>query len=347
MTMLTIEEIARLANISRSTVSRVLNNHPNVRPAVRERVLRVINEQGYAPSAAAQSLASRRTRVIGLLIPSTVSEIFSDPFFGAAIQGITEAATQSGYFVMLSMVTVDMEKGFYERILRSRHFDGVLMLSSHIDDPILPLLRRDKVPLVLIGNHPYFQDLTWVDAEQREGAHQAVTHFISLGHRRIASITGPLYMVAGLERRDGYKQGLLEAGLPILPELIEEGNWTQQSGYNAMQKLLRLPHPPTAVFVASDTMALGAIRAVHEAGRTIPDDVATISFDDLPVATYSNPPLSTIRQPITEMGALAVKLLIDQIDHAEPRGQHIRLPTELVIRASCGTQRTNLEQNTC
>ena len=128
MANLTIEEIAQLANISRSTVSRVLNNHPNVRPTVRERVLRVMNEQGYAPRAAAQSLANSRTNAIGLLIPSTVSEIFSDPFFGVAIQSIAEASMQAGYFVTLSMVTAEMERGFYERILRGRHFDGLLML---------------------------------------------------------------------------------------------------------------------------------------------------------------------------------------------------------------------------
>lgn len=338
MAMITIEEIAQLANVSRATISRVLNNHPNVRTVVRERVLRVINEQGYVPSAAAKSLASRRTHVIGLLIPSTVSEIFADPFFGAAIQAITEASMQAGYFVMLSMVTVDMEHGFYERILRSRHFDGMLMLSSHIDDPILPLLRRDKLPLVSIGSHPYYPDLSWVDAQQREGAHWAVTHLINLGHRRVATITGPLYMVAGLERRDGYKQGLLESDLPILPELMVEGTWTQESGYRAMQQLLALSHPPTAVFVASDTMAVGAIRAINEVGRKVPADVALVSFDDLPLASYANPPLSSVRQPIGEMGAAAVKMLIDQIERAEPRGQHVRFPVELIVRDSCGSQ---------
>lgn len=336
MKSMTIEQIAQLANISRSTVSRVLNNHPHVRPAVRERVLSVINEYGYAPSAAAQSLASRRTHVIGLVIPTTVTEIFSDPFFGTAIHGITEASAQAGYFVMLSMVTMDNEPGFYERILRSRHFDGVLMLASHVDDPILPRLRSDQLPLVSFGSHPYFQDLTWVDTEQREGACRAVIHLVGLGHRRVATITGPLNMVAGLERRDGYKQGLLETGLPIHPEFIIEGTWTQQSGYTAMQRLLSLRQQPTAVFVASDTMAIGAIRAINEAGFKVPSDIAIVAFDDLPIASYANPPLSTIRQPISEMSAAAVRLLINQIDFREERGQHIRFPTELIVRDSCG-----------
>jgi LacI family transcriptional regulator len=143
-------------------------------------------------------------------------------------------------------------------------------------------------------------------------------------------------MVAGLERRDGYKQGLLEAGLPIRPDLIVEGTWTQQSGYAAMQRLLSLHQPPTAVFVASDTMAIGALRAIHEAGLAVPADVAVVSFDDLPIASYANPPLSTIRQPISEMGTVAIKLLINQIEDGAERGQHIRFPTELVVRGSCG-----------
>lgn len=336
MKSVTIEEIAQLANISRSTVSRVLNKHPHVRPEVRERVLRVINEHGYVPSAAAQSLASRRTHVIGLVIPSTVTEIFSDPFFGTAIHGITEASTQAGYFVMLSMVSVKNEPRFYERILRSRHFDGVLMLASHIDDPILPQLRSDKFPLVSFGSHPYYKDLTWVDTQQREGACRAVTHLIGLGHRRIATITGDLNMVAGLERRDGYKQGLLEAGLPIVPHLIVEGTWTQQSGYTAMQHVLNLHQRPTAVFVASDTMAVGALHAISEAGFMVPSDIAVVSFDDLPIASYASPPLSTMRQPILQMGACAVKLLINQIEDGAERGQHIRFPTELIVRESCG-----------
>jgi LacI family transcriptional regulator len=337
MAALTIEQIAKLAHSSPSTVSRVLNNHPNVRPAVRERVLQVINEHGYVPRAAAQSLAKRRTQVIGLLIPIAAAKNFADPFFGPLIQGITESSTRAGYFVVLSIVMADMEHGFYERVLRSRHFDGVIMFSGDIDDPILPLLMKDKTPLVLIGSHPYFHELTWVTAEQREGASRAVNHLIGLGHQRIATITGALHTVAGMERCDGYKQSLLEAGLPIHAEYIVEGDWTRQGGCTAMERLLSLAEPPTAVFVASDTMAIGAIHAIYQAGHAIPSDVALVAFDDLPFASYANPPLSTIRQPIGEMGAMAVKLLVDQIERRNECREHMCLPTELVVRRSCGS----------
>jgi LacI family transcriptional regulator len=290
--------------------------------------------------------SSRVKQVIGLLIPRSAALIFSDPFFGHVIQNLTETCARIGYFLMLSMVTADREQGFYDNILRSRHFDGVIMLASDIDDPILPLLIKDGTPLALIGSHPYFHDLTWVDAEQREGARKAVAHLAALGHRRIATITGPLDMAAALERRDGYKHGLLVSELPIRSELIVEGDWTQESGYVAMKQLLSLSQPPTAVFVASDTMAIGAIRALNELGRSVPDDIALVSFDDLPFAAYANPPLTTIHQPIAEMTATAVQLLVAQIERKERHGQHIRLPTKLVVRESCGSKRRSTQVST-
>ncbi|HEX6290782.1 MAG TPA: LacI family DNA-binding transcriptional regulator [Herpetosiphonaceae bacterium] len=336
MTTLTIEQIAELADVSRSTVSRVLNNHPSVRPAVRDRILRIISENDYAPQAAARSLASRRTNVIGLVIPRSAAVIFSDPFFPHVIQGITEACTSRGYFLMLSMVTADLEQGFYNRILRSRHFDGVLMLSSDVDDPILPLLMKDRTPLVLVGRHPYFTNLSWVDVENREGAREAVMHLIGLGHNHIATINGPLHMAAGIDRRDGYKQALLEAGLPINPEIMVEGDFTQQGGYLAMTRLLNLPQRPTAVFVASDTMAFGALRAIHEAGLSVPGDIALVSFDDLPSALFATPPLTTMHQPIYEMGFAAAELLIGRLERQDGLPPQRRIPTTLVIRQSCG-----------
>lgn len=332
----TIEEIAELAQVSRSTVSRVLNNHPSVRPTVRDRVLRVINEQNYAPHAAARSLASSRTNIIGLLIPRSAATIFSDPFFSAVIQGVSEACNSHGYFLMLSMVTSEMEQGFYNRILRSRHFDGIIMLSSDVDDPILPLLIQDHTPLVMIGSHPYFQKLSWVDVDNREGARLAVAHLIGLGHRRIGTITGPLQMTAGLDRRDGYKLALVEAGIAVSPDLIIEGDFSQEGGYQAMLRLLALPQRPTAVFVASDAMAIGALRAAREAGLSVPDDIALVGFDDLPSGSFADPPLTTVHQPVLEMGAAAVGLLLDRLKLTDQPPLQVRQPASLVVRSSCG-----------
>lgn len=336
MESLTLEQIAVLAQSSRATVSRVLNNYPHVRPDLRERVLRVMQEQGYAPHAAARSLARRRTNVLGLIMPRRAEVNLADPFFGLMIQGMIEASARSGYFVTLSKVTVDMEQDFPRRVLHGQQFDGVLTFAVDIDDPLLPSLTQRKTPLVVWGSHPRFADLTWVDAQQQEGAHCAARHLIDLGHRRIATITGLLHDVAALERRDGYTQALGEAGLPMVPELIVEGDWTPQRGYTAMQHLLGLAQRPSAVFVANDMMALGAIRAINEAGLTVPHDVALVSFDDLPVAMFANPPLTTIRTPFADAGAVAVKLLIEQIEQRNTAITHVRLPTKLVIRESCG-----------
>lgn len=336
MGSLTIEQIAELATVSRSTVSRVLNNHPSVRRGVRERVQRIIDEYGYAPQAAARSLVRQRTSVLGLLIPRSAAFIFSDPFFYAIIQGINDTCTQHSYFLMLSIVTAETEQEFYQRIVRSRHFDGVIMLSSDIDDPILPLLLRDQTPLVLVGRHPYFQDMSWVDVENREAARGAVSHLIDLGHRAIATITGPLEMAVAIDRRDGYKVALLEHRLPIVGELMVESDFTQQGGYAAMRRLLALPQRPTAVFVASDTMAIGALRAIHEAGLSVPDDLALVGFDDLPATAFVNPPLTTVCQPIQEMGAAATKLLIDQLEGRSHGPVQRRLAARLIVRESCG-----------
>jgi DNA-binding LacI/PurR family transcriptional regulator len=332
---LTIEHIATLADVSRSTVSRVLNNHPSVRPTVRERVLQVIREQNYAPQAAARSLASARTDTIGVLIPRSAGYSLADPFIAGIIKSVFEASAQQGYFAVLAMLTTEMEPGFYDRILRSRHFDGLVMLSSDIDDPILPLLIKDGGPLVLIGRHPYFLNVASVDVENREGAHDAVAHLIDLGNRRVGLINGELQMEAAQARRDGYKQALLEAGIPIDAELMVEGFYSEAAAYQAMLKLLDLPRPPTAVFAASDTMAIGALHAIRDRGLRIPDDLALIGYDDLPIAANATPPLTSVRQPVSEMGAHAVRVLIEQIKGQGPASS-VRIPARLVLRESTG-----------
>jgi LacI family transcriptional regulator len=333
---ITIEEIAALAQVSRSTVSRVLNDHPNVRPMVRDRVLRVIRENNYAPRAAARSLANNRTQSIGVLFPVGLTNLFQDPFFALLVQGIMEGAARRGYFVMLSMVTADKEQEFYSKILRSRPYDGLIMPVHLIDDPVLPLLLKDRIPLVLCDRHPYLQSVSWVEIDNREGARQAVLHLLHLGHRRIGTIAGPLELAAGLERRDGYKQALLESAVRIDPELIVQGDFNQESGVAGMQQLLSLPKRPTAVFVANDNMAIGALRAIRAAGLRVPHDIALVGFDDLPFARIADVPLSTIHQPILEIGAAASEILIDQLEHHDFTPIHRRMPIELVIRSSCG-----------
>jgi len=336
VTRLTIEEIADLAAVSRSTVSRVLNDHPSVRPVVRARVLAVIQEQHYTPRAAARSLASSRTQAVGLLIPGSAAFIFSDAFFPQVIQGISETCSSHGYILMLSTVTPELEHDFYERVLRGHHVDGVIVMSSNIDDPVLPLLIHDPTPLVLVGRHPYLRDLNSVDVENHEGALVAVRHLIGLGHVRIATITGPLHSSAAMDRGNGYKEALVEASLTIRPELIVTGDFTQEGGRQAMRTLLQLPEPPTAVFVASDTMASGALQAARELEVRVPEDIALVSFDDLPIASLLVPSLTTVHQPLYDLGAAAADLLLKRLDQPEAPPEQVWLPTQLVIRQSSG-----------
>jgi LacI family transcriptional regulator len=220
-------------------------------------------------------------------------------------------------------------------MLRSRPFDGVIVLSSDIDDPILPLLIKDAGPMVVIGRHPFFVDIVSVDVENREGAHEAVAHLIGLGHQRIGLINGKLQMESAQARRDGYKQALLEAGIPIDPDLMVEGFYSDTASYAAAVQLLGLPERPTAIFAASDAMAVGALRAIRDRGLRVPDEIALVGYDDLPLAQHTNPPLTSVQQPIGEMAAHAVRLLVEQIRGQSPVTS-VRLPARMVVRDSCG-----------
>jgi LacI family transcriptional regulator len=335
---LKIEEIAALAEVSPATVSRVLNNYPHVRPALRERVLQVIKDNNYTPHAAARSLASSRTKIIGLLIPRSAVVVFSDPYFPRIIQGITETCNSLGYYLMLSMVSTTVEEDFYKNLLRGRHFDGIVTLASDVDDPILPVVIKQKFPMVLIGHHPYYPDIVSVDVDNRQGAFKAVSHLLETGHQRLATITGPLNTMVSMERRDGFKQALLEAGRPVNNELIIEGDFTEEGGRMAMQRLLGYSQRPDGVFVANDTMAVGALRAISEAGLRAPHDIAVVSFDNLPIASYVNPTLTTVHQPVFETGDVAARILIQMIEGDTPVARRTLLPTSLIVRQSSATQ---------
>jgi LacI family transcriptional regulator len=334
----TLEEVARVAGVSRSTVSRVINDQPNVRPEVREQVWEVIHQVGYQPHAAARSLVTNRTHVIGMIIPEAVTTLFTDPFFPLLLRGATDACNSHQYQLMLSLFTANADqKEIYQRILHSGYLDGVIVASASLDDPLIPDLLRDRIPFVSVGRHPN-KPVHYVDADNISGARMAVEHLIRQGHRRIATITGPLDTIHGQDRLSGYRQALEARGIPTEDELIVEGDFTEASGTVAMQRLLFAS--PTAVFVASDMMAIGALKALRQANRRVPQDIALISFDDIPVASAIEPALTTVRQPIERMGSMAVEVLLSVLEHSsgeEAPAQRIVLPTELVIRASCGS----------
>jgi LacI family transcriptional regulator len=333
---LTIRQIATLAGTSRSSVSRVLNNHPNVSPEVRRQVLDVIAETGYQPDPIARSLSNRRSSIIGLVVPLAVHSLFDDPFFSRLIQGISRGCNARDYtFSLFLFHSQEDEKEFYRRISLKHLLDGVVVTATRTGDALIPRLLEGGVPLVVQGRHEDPR-VNYVDADNLAGATAAVSHLLQLGYQRIATIAGPSDSTAAQDRAQGYLDALQTRGRPSDDALIVSGDFTQAGGHQAMQRLL--PHQPDAVFVASDTMALGALQAIRGAGLTVPDDVALVGFDDLPQATMVDPPLTTVRQPIQRMGILAAEMLIDGLENEPEAPRRVVLPTELVIRGSCGSR---------
>jgi LacI family transcriptional regulator len=331
---MTLEDVAKLCGVSRSTVSRVINGDSNVNEKTRTKVMEVVKSIGFQPNLAARGLAVGQTKVLGLVIPQGVSAIFTDPFFPLVIQGVSYACNSRDYSVMLWLADPEYERRTIRQILYNGLIDGVIVSSMLMNDPIIEALAESKLPFVTIGRHPLNDNINYVDVDNRSGGREATLHLLRLGHRRVATITGPINLVAGSERFEGYLDALRERGIPRNNDLIVEGDFTDAGGHLAMQRLLA--QKTDAVFVASDAMALGAMRAVQEAGFRVPEDVAIVGFDDLSIAVRAVPPLTTIRQPIKRLGAVAAETLIEMLTYPDGHPQRVVLPVELVIRASCG-----------
>jgi LacI family transcriptional regulator len=332
-----LEDIAKQAGVSRSTVSRVINNHPSVRDVVRERVLKVIRNTGYHPNAAARSLASQRSWMIGLVLPRSVSTFFSDPYFPRLTQGIAQACNQYNYTLGLFLLaTKEDEEKILPRLSRKGSLDGVLVQSGQIGDQLVERLVDSDIPVVIAGRPFQAEDISYIDVDNDNAAYTAVSHLVRLGRKRIGTIAGPLNSTASIDRRDGYVKALLDRGRNIDESLIVEGDFTEDGGYYAMQQLLAAR--PDAVFAASDIMAVGAMRAVREAGFCIPDDIALVGFDDISLAERTDPPLTTVRQPIFQFGFNSVEILIDLIENGIKPARRVIMTTELVIRDSCGAK---------
>lgn len=329
-----LQEIAKLSGVSRSTVSRVLNNDPNVKTETRERVEAIMRQVNFQPNAAARGLASGHTRILGLVIPQGVSSLFTDPYFPLLIQGISTACNTHDYSVMLWLAEPEYERRTIGKVVNSGLIDGVILSSVWLADPVLEALRNSAVPFLMVGRHPTDTQVHYVDVDNFSSAQTGTLHLLRLGRQRVATITGPLNMIAAIDRRDGYVQALRDRGFAAQPELMVESDFTEAGGYLAMQRLL--PHHPDAVFAASDMMAAGALRALRDHQLSVPEQVAVVGFDDIPFASHTIPPLTTLRQPIQRMGAVAAETLIEIIGEASQQPRRIVLPTELVIRSSCG-----------
>lgn len=331
---LTLEEIGKLAGVSRSTVSRVINNQPDVKDDVRERVHRIIHETGYVPNPAARSLASQRTGILGLVVPRSVVTFFGDPYFSRLTQGITRACYAHGYMLSLFLFySKEDEQMLLPHIAQNSFLDGVIVQATTDTDPIIPQLRKSSMPFLVLGSLLHMpDDINYVDVDNVSGAFNAVTYLIEHGYRRIAHITGALDNRPAIDRRTGYEQALTARNIAVEPDLVAEGDFREDSGYSKTKELLA--HQPDAIFAASDLMALGAVRAIKDSGLTVPGDIAVVGFDDLPPSRNCTPQISTVRQPIYRLGIDAVAILTDIIENGAKTPRKVIYDTELIIRES-------------
>jgi DNA-binding LacI/PurR family transcriptional regulator len=330
----TLEEVAELAAVSTATVSRVVNRSPKVRPDTRRAVEKAIKRLGYVPNRAARSLVTRRTDTIALVVSESESRVFSDPFFPAIVEGITSTIADTELQLLLLLAQGEREHLKVERYIRQGHVDGVILMSLHGEDPLPRALTEAGIPTVLSGRPRPGERLPYVDADNRGGARAATSHLLAAGRTKVATITGPLDMTVGVDRFDGYVDALRDSGQRLRKGLVENGDFSKDAGARAMTALLRRQPALDGVFVANDPMAMGALETLHALGRRVPDDVAVIGFDDVADAASTNPPLTTVRQPLEAMTRALAELLLRRIDDASAEGEFVVCPTRLIRRAS-------------
>ena len=331
----TSRDVAKLAHVSRTTVSFILNNVPGVSisAATRTRVLDAAKKLNYSPNVAGKKLVSGKSYTIGLVLCQSPEQIFTDAFLPQVILGVEQAAMQQGFHVLLKPVDPN-DTGGYARLITENHVDGILLSGPRQDDSALMHLHQQRVPIMLMGQLPE-TDIPFVDVNATAGAELAVTHLIEHGHQCIGMITNaPLDYTSAQQRRDGYVKALRKAKLPISKLLVKPGNYTPSSGYEAMKALLEAGRSLTAVFVASDVVAMGAILAIKEAGLRIPKDIAVVGFDDIPLAEFYDPPLTTIRLPAFGLGWAGGERLIRMIQGEGLNDASLLLESTLVTRQS-------------
>lgn len=332
-----LEDIAKKAGVSRSTVSRVINDDPNVNALTREKVWQIIRAENFHPNPSARALVTRRTEIVGVVIPTSENIFFTDnSYFPQLLAGLNYGTRDLEYALLLWLGELTAaDDNLIRRISNNRQMDGIIIASMEGHHPFFAMIPRLRYPVVMIDRPMLYEDrLSYVTVDNVAAAEMAVEHLIKLGRRRIAHITGHPNIGDAQDRLQGYKNALQRAGLPILPELIIPGHFNRNAGYDGLRQLL--PHKPDAIFAAGDTIAIGILQAARDAGLTVPDDLSVIGFDDIDVASQSFPMLTTVRQPVQQKGEKAARLLIDLIEGRAIGPQHIILPTELVVRHSCG-----------
>ncbi len=325
-----MKQVAERARVSTTTVSHVINNTRVVSEDARERVLAVIQELRYIPSAVARSLKNDRTHTLGMMIPNN-----SNPYFAEIIQSLEDACFELGYNIILCNSYDDPKKqAAYIRVLMEKRIDGLILVSSGSDEELTRLLADEGIPKVLVDRELDGVSADFIEADHEDGGYQATQYLISLGHRHIACVAGPQNILASAARIKGYQRALREAGLNFNPDYLIYADFTSLGGFNAFQHLLALPARPSAIFASNDLMAIGGICAANQVGIRIPDDLSVLGYDDIALASFSTPPLTTIAQPKQAIGRLTAEVLIDRIKHPDVSLRRELIKSKLVVRAS-------------
>lgn len=344
---LNLVDIARMAGVSRSTVSRVVNHDPRVSKSVRTRVQAVLAETGYHPHAAARSLATSRSGIIALVFPRVFTTMFTDPWASVLIRGCIEASERADLGLVHMLVSTEdpaSVDAFFQRAVMGRHLDGVVLASHVLNDHLVRRLQLGDFPYVLVGRDEH-NAAHFVDIDNRRASHVATRHLLDHGYRRIAHLAGPQDLVTGRDRLQGFRDALAEAGLDPDDAWIEDGDFDQLTGYTVALRILRQPSRPEAIFAANDATAIGTIQAARELGLSVPGDLAVIGFDDIDMNRAFRTELTTIRQPSDALGRGAVEMLNQLITNPSTTPLQHWLSAELIVRGSCGCSFTNRDRH--
>ncbi len=332
----TLKDIAKEVGLSVTTVSRALNDYPDVSPQTKERIRQAAREMGYHPHTIARKLQKRRTDTVGFVIP-TAGPRFSDPFFIELITGIgDEAARQEFDFLVSTCAPGDQEPEAYRRLTNGKRVDGLLLVRIRHSDERISNLAAQGTPFVTFGRSDLPLDYPYVEVNSRKGIADLTQHLIDLGHRRLAHIAGPSDLMFGTERKSGFTETLARNGISAEEDLIATGYLTQRSGYEVTQPLLDRQPRPTAIVASNDLMALGAMSAAQERGLVVGRDISISGFDNIPPAAHSHPPLTTVEQPVYDIGVTICRMLCQTIKGSEPVERQVLLEPRLVIRRSTG-----------
>lgn len=327
----TIYDVAREANVSMATVSRVVNGNPNVKPATRKKVLEVIERLGYRPNAVARGLASKKTTTVGVIIPD-----ISSTFFAELTRGIEDIATMYKYNIILSNSDQNKDKEFHLlNTMLGKQVDGIVFMGGNITTEHVEEFSKSPVPIVLAGSIEETKQIPSVNIDYEQATYDAIKSFIDNGHKEIAFVTGPLYEpINGIKKLAGYKKALQENGIPFKEEFIVEGDYTYESGIESFEKLLELNSLPTAIFVGSDEMALGVVHGAEDNGYSVPEQMEMITSDNTKLALMVRPQLTAIVQPLYDIGAVAMRLLTKLMNKEKVDELEVILPHRLEKRMS-------------